>query len=404
MNVKRQLLKTGKLLSILFMTGALYAYAMFQGGYVSWFLFYSVCGVLIVNFLLCIYPFRLFHLERTLDNNLIHLGETTEVTLTIRKKYPFPLLFISMYDSVPGGLNGQGTPPGTITFFPHTSPLHYTYHIEGGKRGDHVFSTIALGTGDLFGFYQREGERRISDTLTVLPKIRPLRDWRALQESNEVTGSVTAPFMNDALSIAGVRDYVAGDRLTSIDWKVTARAGKLVTKEFESQSSKGYVLIVENTGKLDENDFEIQIEFAASLVNHSLSSGRPVTFYDTAQTTKTLEMETQGAYHQHIFKELARLQKTEGESQLSHLLNDNHNVPSIVYITSRFTSRERQCLEPMLSPTRDIVVVYTPGHSATDIEREELNKYRQSGGSVLLLQLSGGKYTVDDKEGGALFA
>ncbi|UTW70466.1 DUF58 domain-containing protein [Anaerobacillus sp. HL2] len=39
--------------------------------------------------------------------------------------------------------------------------------------------------------------------------------------------------MDDITSVAGSREYVPGDRLTSIDWKVTARVNKLMTKEFE---------------------------------------------------------------------------------------------------------------------------------------------------------------------------
>jgi uncharacterized protein (DUF58 family) len=45
--------------------------------------------------------------------------------------------------------------------------------------------------------------------------------------------------------ISGAREYVYGDRLNSISWKLTARMNKLMVKEFEQNVSNEYVLLTD---------------------------------------------------------------------------------------------------------------------------------------------------------------
>lgn len=57
-----------------FIDGCCFSYAMFQGGFVSWFLFYAFLPFVLYAGLLALYPLRSFQASRQMDKTQLHAG------------------------------------------------------------------------------------------------------------------------------------------------------------------------------------------------------------------------------------------------------------------------------------------------------------------------------------------
>src|SRR5690554_4654763 len=83
----------------------LFSYAMFQGGFVSWFLFFSFLPIIIYSIVMLFYPLNLVQVHRTVSSKLLRAGQTVKVNVTIRRKMPFPLLFVVIEDQLPSTMD-----------------------------------------------------------------------------------------------------------------------------------------------------------------------------------------------------------------------------------------------------------------------------------------------------------
>ncbi|WP_152550224.1 hypothetical protein [Geomicrobium sp. JCM 19039] len=92
-----------RLLFTVIMIAVLYSYAMFQGGFISWFLFYSVVTIVGLGMLSTVTPLKFVQVSRTIRDHQLKNGDHTTVEVTVRKTGPFPLLYLGVMDEVPKG-------------------------------------------------------------------------------------------------------------------------------------------------------------------------------------------------------------------------------------------------------------------------------------------------------------
>jgi uncharacterized protein (DUF58 family) len=81
--------------------------------------------------------------------------------------------------------------------------------------------------------------------------------------------------------VASVRDYQPGDPVRHIHWRSTARAGRLMVKEFDAEPVADVWVFLDleaavQRGEGDESTEEYGVTIAASLAKHFLGQGRAV--------------------------------------------------------------------------------------------------------------------------------
>ncbi|MDA6082961.1 hypothetical protein OSJ97_25830, partial [Escherichia coli] len=76
------------------------SYAMFQGGFVSWFLFYSFLPFALYALGLSFYSLNDFKVERILPKTEFNAGEQAVITLRITRRTVFPLLYLIIEDEM----------------------------------------------------------------------------------------------------------------------------------------------------------------------------------------------------------------------------------------------------------------------------------------------------------------
>ena len=94
----QSLRKLWKLFSLLLLILITFSYAMFQGGFVSWFLFYSFLPFALYALYVVLFSLQSFTAEREFSKWEYFAHDDITVTITIKRNHAFPLLFIIVED------------------------------------------------------------------------------------------------------------------------------------------------------------------------------------------------------------------------------------------------------------------------------------------------------------------
>jgi uncharacterized protein (DUF58 family) len=219
-------------------------------------------------------------------------GEQIELWIEIVNAKPLPLAWLKAEDEFPEHVRVSRTELAAASK-PHRRMLvsllslrwyervRRRYWLTAERRGAYDFGPVLLSSGDIFGFQTRVEEIPAKQTLLVYPRVVPLNrlPLRAARPGGEQLGH--RRIVEDALRLATVRDYQAGDSVRHIHWKNSARLGTLQTKVFEPAASQHLVICVNGQtlerafeGVLTDH-FETVMLVAASLANAGLEARHP---------------------------------------------------------------------------------------------------------------------------------
>ncbi|WP_066191171.1 MULTISPECIES: DUF58 domain-containing protein [Gracilibacillus] len=263
----------------------LFVFAMFQGGFVSWFLFYSMLPILLYLMVIPFYPLKKWNVTRELSDRYLATGSKLEVAITIKRKVPFPIFFLIVEESYPETLQYRDIGKGKYQYladsktFKEREPIKKVLHIGFRRqvtvryvldhlpRGEHHLIHTNITIGDAFGFIETSWRFQQQQEFFVYPAVHPMK-WRLQPESLE-EGNTSSQIMNDKLSniVSGVREYIPGDRFAWIDWKTTARKDTMMTKEFEQEKDANIMVLLDMSPVAHQwLVFEAGIQWAISIL------------------------------------------------------------------------------------------------------------------------------------------
>lgn len=113
------------------------------------------------------------------------------------------------------------------------------------NRGRFIIKDFELSTRFPFGFFRHR--RRLSAQeaeIIVYPKIEPV-EIEILKMPFEV-GKLVAPKKGAGQDLLALRDYQPQDDLRHVDWKATARARRIIVREFASEDERRVTVIFDS--------------------------------------------------------------------------------------------------------------------------------------------------------------
>lgn len=127
------------------------------------------------------------------------------------------------------------------------SELDITYYVTPPRRGDYTFGDIYIRVFGPFGVAGRQIKYSREQHIKVYPNMLDMRRYeiglkreKAVQPGQRVIR--TAGRHTDFESL---RDYVPDDEFRAIDWKASARRGKLVTRQYQDEKSQNVMLLLD---------------------------------------------------------------------------------------------------------------------------------------------------------------
>jgi uncharacterized protein (DUF58 family) len=274
---KKLFIQVIHIIVILFLIGIIFSYAMFQGEFVSWFLFYSFLPFAVYSLVVCMYPFHQLHVERELNKQTYQAGDDFVATITVKRKGYFPLLYLIIQDVLPPHLEARyGKNASKIMTFPFfRKEIQIQYSLLHLPRGEHSFDYIRLKTGDFLGIVTKEADYENKITYLVYPKMMKVRVSDLVTDYEQGGLSSHSFLRQEGGFVSGVREYQAGDRFSWIDWKSSAKRNTLVSKEFE-QKKTNYLTVVLDS--FTTYGLEPRITFTASILSAYVKAGGNIQF------------------------------------------------------------------------------------------------------------------------------
>jgi uncharacterized protein (DUF58 family) len=217
-----------------------------------------------------------FH--RTLSRDQVRRGMAVDVTTTVAFQVP-PRMKVKISDLYPSQTNFvNGVTEITAWTDPAVQSCTFNYTIVPVIHGSHPFSGIRVDLRDLF-FEDTMTLSRESDCRPVLlvqptglfaPPNSDMGDGMLdLRKSSTWSGA----------DVHSLRDYVVGDDLRHVDWKVSAKYEKLVIRKYTAPMSHPPLVIVDipwNGSPYPEKAFNQMIAEVTGMVRHTLQTYQQV--------------------------------------------------------------------------------------------------------------------------------
>lgn len=146
-------------------------------------------------------------------------------------------------------------------------------HIGTYRAGlDHVVvcDFLRLFTAEI------DGPRR--SAVQVVPRIEPIEKIEFSNEAALETTKASKSAFSDSMDYASVRDYVPGDPLKTIHWKLSARGENYLTRLFETYTNPGVAVIMDFCGSGETSKqlmgmFDCVVETAFSVARYAQEQG-----------------------------------------------------------------------------------------------------------------------------------
>ncbi|MCY7876502.1 DUF58 domain-containing protein [Bacillus spizizenii] len=330
-----------KLIVLMLLTAAVFSYAMFQGGFVSWFLFYTFLPFVVYAGLLALYPLRSFQASRQMAKTQLLAGDRLDVSVTLRRKLPFPMMYMVIEDCLPEGiesLNRDEAVAKRLVFPWFKRSITMSYELARVPRGEHHFHAVRVRTGDVLGLIEKTAFYELEDTLLVYPSFQRLSyQVNERHQEDGVSGSSPVHQHHSAVA-ASVRNYQPGDRFAALDWKTSARRSQLMTKEFEPSRSKNLFLLMDRSSS---EAFEEVVSVTASILHSVLKNGAGAGLASVGKE-KTIFPIQEGEHHfNHMLHHLA-VAHSDAADPVSRYVREELGKPSVrqadkVIVTGQFT-------------------------------------------------------------------
>ncbi|MGG0669276.1 DUF58 domain-containing protein [Sporosarcina koreensis] len=380
---KELLSVTGRFVFIVGLFFSVYVFAMFQGGKVSWTIFYMLTPFLLYSIALFAYPMNNIKAERIIRTKTIERGGKLAVTVKLTRTVPFPLLYTVAIEkwADPSMVKNTKNRTKQIFLFGFKKHMEFSYEIDKLPRGEHIVEGVEIEVSDFFGWIQKRIFIELKDAILVYPNTTSIKYVPINAQYDR--GSLISPFslVKDTTMATGVRDYQSGDRVTWIHWKSFARTQNLMTKEFEDRQSEDIIVLLDGR---ESNLFEEQVELAASIVEEAANHQANIAFVSVGAETVAFPFIHSADQLHDVFGHLAKIRPVAAEDVQPLASTLPAVAGSVVLVTSNPDWTFIQSMMAIVKNTKSIICfVLVDGESALPPQLQEQIRFAKAKGITI---------------------
>lgn len=388
----------GSFLFVVMFSLLLFSFAMFQGGFVSWFLFFSFLPIFLYQIGLLCYPIKRWQVTRSFQTSKVYAGDHVSVTIHIQRKFPYPLYYFMLEEMVPHTLKKMDHHADKYNYLHDPSKLlknrrikkvvfpwfkkniDVRYELKHVPRGEHRLQDIRMKTTDIFGFIKKEHTFQVADELTVYPANRSIRWISEVSSVEQGATSATSFHIKQTNVVSSVREYVSGDKFSWIDWKQTARNQTMMTKEFEQEKSTEVLYVLDRCHHEQMNllAFEAVVEISLAFMKEMQKQVSHADFLSLGVDQIRFSMENDA-----IQEHLMRVQPSQAHSFSKQLLSahmDLGGYASIVIVTTNVDDSLIKAIRKINKQTKRVsIILIEPSSSLTLMKQKLLQQFEYDG-------------------------
>lgn len=253
--------------------------------------------------------------ERKLDVQRLFEGDSTRVDLKLANPGK-RLLFVEVRDRLPRQVKvqeGKGAPYDFLALPRHgAGRLHY--EMSAPLLGVYEVGPTDLRLEDPFGLFFEERSVAPADTLWVLPRQEDLRKAALLSRLPlPLLGEHQVNRPGDGFDFFALREYVPGDTMRMVNWKASARSGKMMVNQMERTTAAEVAIFIDgravlNVGPENASPRVLAARAAASIVDFVYKTKDNARIYLYTDHVREIEPMPAERMIPHVMEQMAELQ------------------------------------------------------------------------------------------------
>src|SRR5690606_32996392 len=155
---------------------------------------------------------------------------------------------VDVFDLHPGGWESTGLPRSLL--LPPDTVSSFGYRLRPTARGDFRFEGVQLRLLSPWRLWRQSRIAGVPQPVRVFPNFAPLARFALLsaEQASRIVGAHLKRRRGEGTAFHQMREYRVGDRLRQIDWKATARARKLISREYQDEKNQQLIVVLD-TGR-----------------------------------------------------------------------------------------------------------------------------------------------------------
>ena len=183
--------------------------------------------------------------ERALELQRVYEGDTLRAELRLENPGR-RLLFLEVRDRLPRQLKVESGAAYGYVALPAGGKDLMRYEIQAPLLGVYEVGPTDLRLEDPFGLFHEERSLPGSTTLWVFPRREDLRKAALLSNlPMPLLGEHQVNRPGDGFDFFALREYVPGDTIRSVNWKASARSGKMMVNQMMRTTAAEVVVFVD---------------------------------------------------------------------------------------------------------------------------------------------------------------
>ncbi len=253
-----------------------FIFTLFSGGNLPYSIFYCLLLVLILTGIYTYFVRKGLNIDVVSNKEEIIAGQNNSIMIKVYNDSILPIPYIEIENSLLKEVMKRYR--GDIVSININSNKFIKKDINIPIRGEYKLGSTTSVVSDIFGIFTWKNKYDHKEIIKVYPKIYPLQNIKIrganLREFN--TKAVMKELNKGPESletIKNIREYRIGDSYRRVNWKVTAKHGKLFVKEYESSESPRihvFLDLREDAFLIDKEgeSEEVLVEFFLSLIKY----------------------------------------------------------------------------------------------------------------------------------------
>ena len=241
-------------------------------------------------------------------------GDENRIEVYVQNSYPYPLT-LEIYDEIPSQFQLRDFKMEFKLDAYNEKRIHYT--LVPKERGEYIFGVTNVLYATVIGLLMRHKKFGEKETpVPVYPSYLKMRKYELLAISNRLSevGVKRVRRIGSHTEFDQIKDYVVGDNYRTINWRATAKRGKLMVNQYQDERSQNVYNVID-MGRTMQMPFsgmsllDYAINAALILTNTALQKHDKaglITFNKTVETYLHAERK-----HETLTKILDRLYKQE---------------------------------------------------------------------------------------------
>jgi uncharacterized protein (DUF58 family) len=183
---------------------------------------------------------------RRATDDALSVAAVNDVAVHVRNETPAPLR-AEIRDEPPPEFDLTGSTRQAEMPLKPFEGRTLRYRVTPPARGDFAFGDVYARITGRLGLVVRQGRIPAAAPISVFPNLRAVGDYQLMLRRAHLTraGSRRTRLTGGGRQFASLRDYTPDDEFRVIDWKATARRGKMTSRTFEAERSQDVLLLLD---------------------------------------------------------------------------------------------------------------------------------------------------------------